>query len=84
MTLIEVVRGRDGKRYPSGLPRPRAEVVRLRWLAHQLVCVRGLTIRAAQDALLAEHGIRRSRGAIHKDVQRFECPQCAGPVAGDG
>jgi len=84
MVVIELVRGRNGRLWPAGRPRPRSELNRLRWLAHELVCERGLTIRAAQRAMLDEHGVRRSVGAICQDVRRFECPACASPAAGDG
>jgi hypothetical protein len=77
VVVVETVRGRDGRRYPAGLPRPRAELNRLRWLAHHLVCRDGLTIRAAQRVMLESYGIRRSTGIIHRDLQAFECPDCA-------
>lgn len=86
MTVLELVRGRDGKLYEPR-PVPRSEVVRRRWLAHQLICGRGLTYRQAQAAMLAEHAVRRSLGAICKDIRRYECPQCAGQpqaVPGNG
>ena len=79
--VVETVRGRDSKLYPAELPRSRDELNRLRWWAHQLHCERGLTIKAAQAAMLAA-GTRRSVGAICQDLRRFECPACAG--AGDG
>ena len=44
-------------------------------------------IYAAQAALLSDHGLRRSRGAIHKDVAGFDCQgrygaPCRGTDAG--
>jgi hypothetical protein len=75
--IIETVRGRDSKRYPAGLPRPREELNRLRWMAHHLVCRDGNSIRAAQAIMLASYGVRRSLGALHNDLRRFECPHCA-------
>ena len=74
--MVELVRGKDQKLYPAGLPRPLAERNRLRVLAHDLRCRRGLSYRAAQAAMLAQ-GIRRSRGQIFKDVKGWECPYCA-------
>jgi hypothetical protein len=84
--VVETVRGRDSKRYPAGLPRPHEELNRLRWMIHGLVCHDGNSIRRAQAIMLAEHGIRRSLGALHRDLVRFQCPQCAAPepqAAGD-
>jgi hypothetical protein len=76
VTLVEVVRGKDGKRYPAGLPRPRAELNRLRWMVHGLVCRDGNSIRQAQAIMLQSYGARRSLGALHKDLVNFQCPDC--------
>ncbi len=75
--MVEVVRGRDGKKYPAGLPRPPDERQRLRALAHDLHCRQGLSIRATQAAMLTQHGIRRSLGQVHKDLTWWTCPRCA-------
>ena len=72
-----VVLGRDQKIYPAGLPLPAAERQRLRDLIHDLHCRQGLSVRATQAALLIEHGIRRSRGQVHKYLTLFECPRCS-------
>lgn len=80
VVVVETVRGRDSKRYPAGLPRPREELNRMRWMVHGLVCRDGNSIRAAQAIMLAEHGVRRSLGALHRDLARYECPSCAGPA----
>ncbi len=79
VVVVETVRGKDSKRYPASLPRPREELNRLRWLAHHLVCRDGNSIRQAQAIMLASYGVRRSLGALHNDLHRFECPQCAAP-----
>ena len=68
--------GRDGRRYRASAPSP-AERARARRLAHKLVCELGLSIRAAQALMAAEHGVRRSRGAVWEDVAYYECPACA-------
>jgi hypothetical protein len=74
--LLEVERRADGKAYPVRFLSP-AERARARVLAHRLHCREGLTVRATQRALAAEHGLRRSLGSIMKDLQGWECPQCA-------
>ena len=75
--VIEVRRGRDGKLYPPRMPTPLAERERARTLAHQLICGRKLSYRAAQAALRDEFGIRRSLGQVYADLTRFECDRCA-------
>jgi hypothetical protein len=79
--VIEVAVRRDGRRYP---PRPltRAERNKIRWLEHDLCHRDGLSIRAAQQAM-AERGIRRSVGAIHRDLVAYECGICAGLTAAE-
>ena len=84
---IELVRGKDRKLYPAGGPRPAAEVERLRSLTHSLACGQGLSERAAQRALLEEHGVRRSTGIIHRDLAEYDCGgqfgrPCKGAPAG--
>jgi hypothetical protein len=73
--------GRDGRHYRATRPAPE-ERVRARRLAHQLVCERGLSIRAAQALMDEEHGVRRSRGAIWEDVAFYECPSCSNRTRG--
>jgi hypothetical protein len=77
VTVIETVRGSDGKRY---LPRQLApaELRRVRILAHALICRDGLSYRQAQQAMLSGYAVRRSLGQLHKDLHRFACglPQC--------
>lgn len=75
--VIELVRGKDRKLYPVGLPRPRAELNRLRTLAHNLHCRDKLSYRQVQRVMHEQYGIRRSLGRIYKDVSDYECPWCA-------
>ncbi len=75
--IIQTRRGRDGKDYPVGLPRPREELNRLRWLVHGLVCRDGLSQREAQRTMLESYACRRSMGSICRDLARFECQHCA-------
>ena len=75
---IPLKQGRDGRLYPAVLPRPRAELNRIRWLSHRLHCEQGLSERRVQRVLLEQHGIRRSAGIVHRDLADFECPACAG------
>jgi hypothetical protein len=74
--VIEVTRRADGKLYPPA-PLTRQQLNRVRWLAHNLVHRDGLTIRAAQLVMIEQHGVRRSLGAIQRDLRLFECPSCA-------
>jgi hypothetical protein len=78
--VIEVHRGRDSKLYPA-VRLTAAERNRARWLAHRLVHTDGLSVRQAQAAML-DRGLRRSVGILCRDLQRFECPDCAGPPGG--
>jgi hypothetical protein len=80
--VVEVTRGRDGKRYPAGGQLQREQLNRLRWLAHNLIHRDGMSIRQAQATMLESYGVRRSVGAICQDLHRFECPLCAGQPAG--
>jgi hypothetical protein len=77
--IIQTRRGRDGKDYPVGLPRPRAELNRMRWLVHGLVCRDGLSLREAQRTMLESYACRRSMGSICRDLALFQCPRCAAP-----
>jgi hypothetical protein len=87
VNTVVVKQGRDRKLYPAE-PLTRAELNRRRWLAHRLHCEGGLSIRAVQATMLESYGVRRSVGAIYRDLARFECPRCAGqpdpaPVAAE-
>lgn len=75
--VVEVVRGKDGKRYPFGLPRPEAERQRICALIHDLHCRQGLSIHKAQTVMLEQHGIRRSMGMLHKYLAGWECSRCS-------
>ena len=76
MTASGTRRGQNGKSYPA-TRLTRQELNRARWLAHQLVHDRGLSIRRAQKVMAETYGIRRSVGIIAKDLADFECPACA-------
>jgi hypothetical protein len=78
--IIEVERRRDGKLYPPGGVLPERERNRAINLAHRLVHRDGKSVRQAQRALAADHGIRRSVGIIHRDLASYECDWCAGPL----
>jgi len=77
MVTVELVRGKDRKLYPLGLPRPAGEHLRLVALSHTLRCGRELPFRQVQRALASEFGVRRSLGAIFRDVHVYKCPHCA-------
>jgi hypothetical protein len=82
VTAVEVTRGVNGKLWPARRL-THEQLNQRRWLAHNLVHRDHLSIRAAQRLMRDSHGIRRSIGAIHNDLARFECPACAGrPAAG--
>jgi len=74
--MVELVRGKDGKRYPLGLPRPAGEHLRLVALSHTLRCGRELPYRQVQKALASEFGVRRSLGAAWRDIHAYRCPLC--------
>jgi hypothetical protein len=73
---IELVRGRDKKYYPLGLPRPAAEHLKLVALSHTLRCGRKLPYEQIRRTPLGEFGVRRSTGAIFRDVHAYRCPLC--------
>ncbi|MGH3191744.1 MAG: hypothetical protein ACRDPY_28330 [Streptosporangiaceae bacterium] len=75
MNTTTTRRGLDGKSYPAS-PLTRQERARAIWLAHNLVHRDGLSIRAVQATMIAQHGLRRSVGAIAADLAGFECPHC--------
>jgi hypothetical protein len=60
------------------MPEPLAERERLRLLAHQLRCARGLSFRQVQAVMREEYGARRSLGQIYADLTRFACERCEG------
>jgi hypothetical protein len=68
----------DGKLYPPGGVLPERERWRAVNLAHRFRCRDRLAIRAVQVAL-AERGIRRSLGIIHRDLARYACDVCDPP-----
>lgn len=74
-------RGRDGKSYPVR-PLTRQERGAAIRLSHRLVCEQGMSIRAAQQVMAEEHGIRRSRGTIAADLADYECALCADRTPG--
>lgn len=80
MTAGETRTGRDGRQYLAAplTSQERSAAIRL---AHRLVCVQGLSIRAAQ-AQMAEDGIRRSRGALAADLANYECARCTDRTTG--
>jgi hypothetical protein len=81
-TIIQVARGRDGKHYPSPMPPPPADRIKIIGRLHELCHGEGLSEREAQRQLLAE-GWRRSTGSVHYDLTRRwpGCPGCR--AAGD-
>jgi len=80
MVVVELIRGRDGKRYPVERRYP-ADRRRFATLTHHLRHGRRLSILAVQETLASEFGVRRSRGAICKDIRDFTCPLCAAGAA---
>jgi hypothetical protein len=72
------VRGRDGRLYPARMASD-AERFRVVRLVHTLRCMDQLSVRAVQEHLEAEHGIRRSVGAIAADLKRWRCEYCRAP-----
>jgi hypothetical protein len=75
------VRGRDGKLYPAAAATD-AERDRAVYLVHRLRCGERLSIREVRRRLEADHGIRRSAGAVMRDVQLYRCPVCREPGTG--
>jgi hypothetical protein len=73
--IIEITAGRDRKRYPAA-QLSAADLGRLRKLEHQLCHRDGLSVRQAQRALLGQHGVRRSVGAIQRDLAGWVCQLC--------
>ena len=74
-TLVKV--RKDGRLMPPDWPKTPPEITaRLRATEHHLHCRLGLSIRAVQREMLTED-IRRSRGMIHYDLTKYECPLCS-------
>lgn len=69
-------RGRGGKLYAAA-PLTRQERSRAISLAHMLIHRDHLSVRAAQKAMAGSYGLRRSVGAIMRDLTGFECDHCA-------
>jgi hypothetical protein len=67
--IIQVQLGKDRKRYPSPMPPPKADRIKIIARTHELVHGEGMSEREAQRQLLAE-GWRRSSGSIHYDLSR--------------
>lgn len=80
-TLAVVVRGKDGKMYPAKR-RTDAELDRIVHETHRAHCTMGLSQRATA-ARLAELGIRRSAGAVARDLALYRCDRCR-EAGGDG
>jgi hypothetical protein len=76
-TVAVVIRGRDGKHYPAQRHSER-ELDRIVHLTHQSRCELGLSMRATV-ARLGELGIRRSVGAVARDLALYRCPVCQEP-----
>ncbi len=74
MTLAVVVRGHDGKTYPFRRPTD-AERDRIVHETHRSRCEMRLSYRDTVSRL-ASLGIRRSRGAIERDLKRYWCDLC--------
>lgn len=72
--MAVVIRGRDGKLYPAQ-QRSDAELDRIVTLTHQARCGLGLSVRATVDRL-AKYGIRRSVGAVARDLKLYRCARC--------
>lgn len=70
------VRGRDNKLYPA-VPAPQAERNRIITLEHNLRCRDHLTFAQVRATLAEQYGVRRSIGAIYRDLHEFECRRCA-------
>lgn len=73
-TLAVVVRGKDGKTYPFRRT-TEAELDRIVHLTHQSRCQMRLSYAATVDRL-ASLGIRRSVGAIARDMRLYRCEIC--------
>lgn len=74
-TIIEVRVGRDGKRYPIGWKLPEEDRQRAIAAEHHLAHA-GMSVRRIQQALLEAFELRRSIGAIHRDLRLFTCKEC--------
>jgi hypothetical protein len=82
VVVVETVRARDGKRHPvEPVPPDQAKLVKI--AVHRLVCGENLSIRAAQRALAARYGLRRSLGRIHAITADYTCSRCRPANDGD-
>jgi hypothetical protein len=79
-TLAVVVRGTDGKAYPARR-HTEAELDRIVHETHKSRCDLGLSVRGTV-ARLADLGIRRSVGAVARDLALYRCSRCAEPGTG--
>ena len=70
------VRGRDGRLYPARAATD-AERARVVYLTHRLRCEGLLSVREVARRL-EEHGVRRSVGAVARDLRLFMCSRCEG------
>jgi hypothetical protein len=73
--VIEVRRGRDSKLYQVQ-PLTAPERARARRLAHDLHCRDRLSVRQVQKIMIERYALRRSLGAIHRDLANFACKIC--------
>jgi hypothetical protein len=69
--------GRDRKLYLVS-PRSPEALAQIRETEHRLRCRDGLSVRQVQAALASEHGVRRSLGAIMRDLKGWQCEACGG------
>ena len=67
--------GRDRKLYLVS-PRSPDDLAEIRETEHRLRCRDGLSVRQVQAALAGQHGVRRSLGAIMRDLKGWECGDC--------
>ena len=76
MTYPVVVRGLDGKTYPSTpwSTNDRRQIVAF---VHRRRHRYGESVRQIVAAL-ADHGVRRSVGSVHGDLNDWVCPGCSG------
>ena len=80
--LVVVERRRDGQLHPPGGHRSKAELTRVLQLVHSMRCRDGMSYRKIVSSL-EQYGLRVSLGMVHRYVDRYECPKCAGEPAGE-
>jgi hypothetical protein len=78
IVAVPVERRRDGKLHPVGGYRSEAELHRVLTLVHEMRCRDGMSLRKIVAALADQHGLRVSRGSVHRYTRDFECDRCAG------